>query len=280
MSVQDRGGVDEFARVMVIPSLFTHAENGVWALTEERLQELQAQRVEARLKTYSLIEEPILPEQLYEKVNGFAVVRIAGTLGKGLNWIDRLFGGVDYDEIVAALDAAEADPECGAIVLDVRSPGGMVIGLQECADRIAGLQKDSFCYTDLACCSAAYWLGSQCDRVYSSASAVLGSIGVLAVYVDQSKALAEQGIKVNAFSAGKWKLAGAPFKPMTDEERAMFQGRIDKAYGAFTAAVNGKRTVEAGVMQGQVFDGEDAVKAGLSDGIFPSLQKMIAELAG
>src|SRR5207247_2106519 len=57
--------------------------------------------------------------------------------------------------------------------------------------------------------SAAYWLGSQADEVVVTPSGEVGSIGVYQLHEDWSQNLAQEGIKVRALYAGKYKLEGA-----------------------------------------------------------------------
>lgn len=269
----------------MIPSLLRHAASGEWLITPERLQELQVS-YQAALPygrgsvSYFSPEDlaPAAEPELFQRMGSCAVVSINGTLGKNLDWYDRAVGGCDYDDICTAIDAAEASGS-DSIILHVRSPGGMALGAMECGDRIAAISKPTIAYTDFLACSGGYWLASQCDAIYCSASAFLGSIGVLAAYLDQSKLLEGLGIRVNAFSAGKWKLAGASFKPMTDDERAMFQSRVERYYAQFTEVVNRNRTIKPEFMEGQSMDGLQAVEAGLSDGIYPSIQDLIADLS-
>lgn len=270
---------------MVIPSLLAHAVNGDWCVTIEELQKLQVLAAQAYsgapLRADWLDEDSIyIPEpQLFVPAGRVAIVQAYGVLGKNFSRFDKAYlGCCDYDDLCAAFDAAEADPSTDTILLHARSPGGMVIGLPECADRVAASTKHTVSYSDYAGCSAMYWIMSQCEAVYSSSSAVLGSIGILASYTDLSKALDAMGIRVNAFSAGKWKLAGSSFKPMTDEERSMFQARVERAYGQFVEAVSRNRTIPQEAMEGQSLDGEQAVEAGLSDGIFPCLDDVLVSL--
>jgi protease IV len=72
------------------------------------------------------------------------------------------------------------------------------------------------------------------------------------------------------------KLAGAPFKPLTQDERAMFQTQVNEIYLAFTKAIASKRDVKAEALQGQVFSGEDAVQNGMADGLADDLEEMIS----
>ena len=71
------------------------------------------------------------------------------------------------------------------------------------------------------------------------------------------------------------KLAGAFFKPLTDDERAMFQKDVDRIYSEFVAAISAKRTVQADYLKGQVVSGEQAVTVGFADGLANDLEEML-----
>lgn len=280
---------------MVIPSLLAHAATGEWLVTPEALHRLQLEylsfaagpRPPGRSKGYSRAEYftqddlPEIPQPApFLNAGGIALIEINGVLGKNLDRIDKeYFGGVDYDDICSQLEAADADPGIQTIVLHFRSPGGMALGCLECGDCIAALTKPTVAYTDFLATSAAYWLAAQCDVIYTSPTAIVGSIGVLAVYLDSSKALEAIGFKVNAFSRGEWKTAGASWKPMSDDERAMFQARVDRYYAQFTDAVNRKRSTPPEYMEAQILDGIQAVEAGLADGICASLDDCLAQIS-
>lgn len=205
--------------------------------------------------------------------NGLCVVPIHGIIGKHLSGLEMACGGCSLDSVSAMLEDAVKDPECKAILLDINSPGGTVTGVPELADEIAEANKIKpvIAFTDAECCSAAYWLASQASAIYATPSSSVGSIGVYIALLDESRALENAGVKVNAIHAGKWKLAGAPFKPLTDEERKMFQDSVDKTHAQFKSAVSRGRNISEDSMQGQCFDGDEALTAGLIDGHFTNI---------
>jgi protease-4 len=173
------------------------------------------------------------------------------------------------------MDEALMDDSVSRIMFDFQSPGGTVGGIPELGRKIANSAKPTIGWTDSQCCSGAYWLASQCERFYTSESCDVGSIGVYMALLDESRALENEGIKINAISAGKFKLAGAPFKPLTDEERKMFQAGVDKIYTQFKEAVSRNRSLPDSVMQGQVYDGQEAADLGLSDGMLENIQEAL-----
>ncbi len=205
------------------------------------------------------------------------IIPVHGVIGQRLSLFEISCGGVSLDYVCDHLKVGSMDKSITRILLDFDSPGGTVTGVPECADLIAKITetKEVIAFTETACCSGAYWLASQCSEIYCTGSSRVGSIGVYSIFEDWTEALKEEGIKINAISAGEMKLAGAYFKPMTDKERAMFQSRTDKIYSQFKSTVSKTRGLDDDSMQGQVFDGEDAKERNLVDAIIPDMDSLI-----
>jgi signal peptide peptidase SppA len=205
------------------------------------------------------------------------VIPIHGIIGTRLSLMEVACGGCDLKALHELLDVAASMPMVQRVILDIDSPGGTVTGVPEAADAIAELadSKEVFAFTETLMCSAAYWLASQAQEIFCTGSSRVGSIGVYSIFEDWSEALKDDGVKINAIYAGEMKLAGAYFKPMTDKERAMFQERTDKIYTQFKEACTANRSITDEYMQGQVFDGEDAVKFGLVSGTVNSIEDLI-----
>lgn len=259
------------------------APDELWSIRLESLQSFQMQHLAAAAGQLQIpqAQENYPQPELYVRIGAIAVIEVNGILGKNLSSIDKIyFGGVDCDDLGAAIREAAADPFCELILFWIRSPGGMAVGIPELGELIASIEdKPTVAFTDFCCCSAAAWLATQCDEIWSTPSAIHGSIGVNGgAYLDWSGYLEEQGIKANLIAAGKFKMAGSIYKPMTDEERANFQARVDAMHAQFMAAVNLKRTVDPENMQGQSFNAEQAIEAGLCDGIAGSFDELLQEL--
>lgn len=216
-------------------------------------------------------------EEELSMVSDIGVITIDGIIGKHLGMLETMCGGVDVDIVSEMLDELSEDPNINTIVMYFNTPGGTVTGVPELAEKIAEVAKTKqvIAYADVLCASAGYYLASQANAIYAAPSAELGSIGVYSIYFDESVALANEGIKVNAISAGKYKLMGAPFRPMTDEERAMLQKDVDEIYNQFKSAVTSKRPISDDDMQGQVFSNGDLITKNLIDGNINSLGELL-----
>ena len=210
-------------------------------------------------------------EQIYQDLGNVAVVSISGVIDKHLSSADLdCYGGCDLADVDKALSIAANDDDIESVVLNINSPGGSVIGVPETAARVKALcqTKQVFAFVDGLCCSAAYYIGSQADRIDAAPSAILGSVGVYCAVINQKEALKMKGIEVDLIKAGKFKAMGASFKALEPDERAMMQARVDGLHADFRAAVNGTRPqVGTADMEGQTFDGKQSLAAGLCDGL-------------
>lgn len=244
-----------------------------WAILPERFAALmQAAR------SFLAGEEPpeaARPAPASRATGAVAIVPISGPIfprGGGL-WAD-LFGGTSAEKLSATLRAAASDQAVSAIVLDVNSPGGSVAGIAEAAAviRDAGEQKPVVAISHHMAASAAYWLASQAGRLVVSPSSQTGSIGVFAAHADWSAALEKAGVKVSLISAGKFKVEGNPYSPLTDEARSAIQAVVDEYYDAFVSDVakgrqTKKATVREGFGEGRLLGARDAVSSGMADEI-------------
>jgi signal peptide peptidase SppA len=229
------------------------------------------------------IPTPDMPELPYDEVKcppddekklNVITICVDGVIGKHMSLLETECGGCDLDSIAAQLDIARDDVNVDTIILMFNTPGGTVNGVEEVGQLISDISKTKrvIAYTDTMCCSAGYWLMSQCGEVYCSPSSTIGSVGVYSLVLDETRAMDMAGLSINVFKNGKYKLTGAPFLKLTDEEKILFQSDVDKTALQFKNAVNSKRTIDAQYLEGGVFDGNEAVEYGFCDGLlnFPS----------
>jgi len=209
--------------------------------------------------------EPYVPTT----IDGIRFIEINGTIGKRLGIIETQCGGFDLDFLNNQIELAAMDETVDTVLFVFDSPGGVSTGVYETGELLKelGNKKRTVAYTDTMCCSAAYWLASQCNEVYCSPSSTVGSIGVYTVTLDETRAMEMEGIAVNVFKAGKYKVSGASFQKMNDEEKAMFQKDVDNLYNQFKSAVRNKRDIKDEDMEGLTFDGDMAVEKGYADGL-------------
>lgn len=204
------------------------------------------------------------------------VLPISGVIGHRASLVADSSSGVGTStEIVSAqFRQMLADPAVGAIILDVDSPGGSVFGTGELADEIFAARgtKPIVASVNSMAASAAYWIASAADEVVVTPGGVAGSIGVWMAHDDVSRMLEAEGVTRTVISAGKYKVEGHPWGPLTDEARAAMQADTDAYYRAFVKAVARNRNdtqtaVREGYGEGRTLLAESAVKAKLADRI-------------
>lgn len=181
-------------------------------------------------------------------------------------------GGTSTDEIAAQLTMAVGSPQIDAILLDVDSPGGTIDGVPELADRIYAARetKPIVAIANGLMASAAYWIASAAGEVVVTPSGQVGSIGVLQLHEDWSKALDQEGVKITVISAGKFKTEGAPWGPLSAEAENFRRQRVEEVYGWFVKAVavhrrDSQANVRSGYGEGRVLGATQAVNAKLAD---------------
>lgn len=261
---------------MNYPHIVAKVYAGIWGIVPERHHAI-CSVLEARLAGQSA-EMPSQKARYededdapYRRIQGAAVIPVYGVIGKHLGLIEKMCGGCDLDDISDAIEFAEDDDAVDRVVFDINSPGGIVTGTPEVAKQIAEMKKPTAAFGDELIASCAYWLASQCDSIHTTESMRIGSVGVYSIYLDETRAMEMDGVKVNAIVAGKFKLMGASFKGMTDKEREILQADVDRCRDWFRGDVSSRREIDIAQMEGQLFDGRRAVENGYSDGIMGSI---------
>jgi signal peptide peptidase SppA len=201
-----------------------------------------------------------------------AVVPVLGPMVKRGSFLDALFGFGNYEDVQARFDAAVADPSIDAIMLEIDSPGGEAAGAFDLADRIfaARSSKPVWAIANDNAFSAAYAIGSAADKLFLTRTGGVGSIGVLAAHVDQSGYDEKQGVKVTTLFAGSRKNDFNAHEPLSEDAAGFLQAEVNRLYGMFVDTVSRNRSLSADAIrttEAALFFGDDAVKAGLADGV-------------
>ena len=200
-----------------------------------------------------------------------AVVAVTGVLTRHGGWF-----ATGMAEIGRHLRRLDANPAIGHVILDYDSPGGTVAGTPEFSDIIYDIRQGSrtsiISVCDPLMASAACWTGTSAEKVYSIGSGWVGSIGVISTYTEYSRYLENEGIKVNIERTPSAKARFTGTEPMTTEMRETMQIRNQQAYSQFVRAMARNRSVDEQTVKmsfggGDVMSTEEAVKAGLIDGV-------------
>ncbi|WP_019561429.1 S49 family peptidase [Caldimonas manganoxidans] len=203
---------------------------------------------------------------------GIAVIPIHGTLVKRTIGLDAASGLTSYQDIGTMLDAALADPGVTGILLDVDSPGGEASGSFELARRVreAAALKPVWAVANDSAFSAAYAIAASAHRLVVTETGGVGSIGVIALHIDQSVKDANDGYRYTAITAGAHKNDFSPHEPLTDAAKAELQAEVDRLYDLFVghvAAMRGLSESAVRATEAALYFGPNAVAAGLADAV-------------
>jgi ClpP class serine protease len=113
------------------------------------------------------------------------------------------------------------------------------------------------------------WLAASAEEIYAHPGAsAIGSIGVYSAYLDSSLAFANEGLKWEIFSAGKYKTEGMQGTSLSDDFKELVQKDVDAIYDKFTAHMVANRTgIAQETMEGLTYDAPEALENKLIDGI-------------
>jgi protease-4 len=206
-----------------------------------------------------------------------ALIRVSGVItgGEGEN---DLFSSATAgaEKLVELLEEARTDDSIKAIVLRINSPGGSAAGSEEVFNEIQRVRRSGkpviTSMGDVAA-SGGYYIASASDEIVADGATLTGSIGVIMELENFQKLFGKIGLDVNVIKSGKHKDMGSSFRPMTPDEKQLFQSMINDIYQQFVDAVaqgrHGKLT-RAQILQladGRVFTGRQALRARLIDRI-------------
>ncbi|HUK55531.1 MAG TPA: signal peptide peptidase SppA [Nitrospiria bacterium] len=179
-------------------------------------------------------------------------------------------------QIKEELKKAAADSAVKAVVLRINSPGGTVTASDILHHEIEVFKKQTgkkvvVSIMDLGA-SGGYYVAVAADKIIVHPTTVTGSIGVIMLTLDVHGLLEKIGVSGTAIKSGDKKDMGSPFRPMTEDERRLFQGIINQMYDRFVSVVAAgrKNLTEEQVRKaadGRVYTAKQALDLGLVDGI-------------
>ncbi len=197
---------------------------------------------------------------------------------------------VDTRDIVESLRKYRKDDHIKGVLLRINSPGGVVGPSQELWAELKRTREEykkpvvAFCGAVAA--SGAYYAAVGADRIVTTPGCMIGSIGALMEFVDLSKLYDWAKIDRYAIVTGKYKDAGAEYKPLTADQRTLFQDLLNDVLSQFKAAiVEGRKLKPEFVDQyadGRVFTGAQAVNLGFADqvGTWDDARRTLGQMTG
>ena len=261
-----------------------------WAILPAKLEQI-SELLELRSQGVTFT-----PEQIKDRVGLFdtptnrtqgqiAVLNLFGTISQRMNAMSQFSGGTSTEMFASAFQDAVNDPNVSGIVINIDSPGGSVPGVPELANLIyqSRDKKRIVSVVNPMMASAALWIGTAAGEVVAIPSASdVGSIGVLTIHTDQTKADADAGLTRTVIKSNEFKAEGNPYEPLSDSAKAFIGQRIMKIHEEFVGAVAKYRgvttaKVEADFGNGRTLRAKEALQVGLIDRI-ATLEEVLTEL--
>ncbi|MBI4395622.1 MAG: signal peptide peptidase SppA [Elusimicrobia bacterium] len=214
-----------------------------------------------------------------------AVVELQGPITFSMGGI----GGMDVNRTVRRLRALRERRDVKAVLLRINSPGGSVAAVQEIHQEILSLResgKSVIASVEDVAASGGYYIAAASDKIVANPGSLTGSIGVIFQLGNMQGLMKKIGVRVESVVSGDKKDAGSPFRPLTREERRLFQDIVNEAYEQFFRAVaEGRKIPEERLRplaDGRIFIGTQAKEAGLVDelGNFETALRVAKETAG
>lgn len=237
---------------------------------EQRLCDLYCTDDIKNVKSISLAEYAKLNNTAnYKTDKKVAVIYAEGNIVDG-NDKKQIAG----DRFAKIISDVRKDSTIKAVVLRVNSPGGSVIASDKIKSELDLLQERVpviASYGDYAA-SGGYWISANCDKIYSNATTLTGSIGVFSMIYDISGTLKNKlHVNVTHVKSNKHADMYSFMRPLDGSEKAYFQESVEVIYDQFTSLVAQGRDMSVSavdnIAQGRVWTGAEALEMGLVDEI-------------
>jgi protease-4 len=194
---------------------------------------------------------------------------------------DRI-GVVDLDGVILSphpvvdqLKKFGEDSSIKAIILHVNSPGGGVAASEEIYREVKRVREEKkkkiVVSIETVGASGAYYVASGSNKIYADNGSIVGSIGVIAEWVNYGDLLKWAKLKNIVLKTGEFKDTGNPARDLTPAEQAYMQSLIDNMFGQFVQAVADGRGMKVedvkSIANGKVWTGQQALSMKLIDSV-------------
>ncbi len=194
---------------------------------------------------------------------------------------------MNCDKELKALRKFAKEDKIKAVLVRIDSPGGAVGPSQEVYSELRriGEKKPVVCSMGSVAASGGYYIAAGCQKVLANPGTLTGSIGVISQLPYVADIAKELKFRMITIKSGKLKDVGNPFREMTEEELAFFQGMMDGIHNQFINAVAEGRGLKVEDVRpfadGRVMSGLEAKERKLVDelGGFNDAIRLAAQLA-
>lgn len=198
-----------------------------------------------------------------------AVIEVKGVISSSDG--TGLFGEstVSSDFIIESLKAADSDKSVKGILLDINSPGGMVVASSTIAGAVKKMQKPVVAYIGEMGASGGYWVASAADKIVADPLSITGSVGVVGSYLEFSGLMEKYGVRYEKLAAGDYKEMGGPYQELSKEERNILEKKLGIIHDNFIQAIVESRKLSPDTVKemgtGIFYLGEEAYERDMVD---------------
>lgn len=215
-----------------------------------------------------------------ERSGRAAVIRLRGFLADDPDIFESFgtYGGdvANLEQVIAAIRAADADPDVSLTLLDLSGPGSGADRLAEVMATIRGSKTPTVAWIGTHAYSGFGFMAQAADRVLGSPSATVGSLAVIAGFQP-----ADPESTLEFFSPSRLKREMSAGK-LTNQVRVELNKRVAEVDRVLRRQVmltrGGKIKSPETVFSGRSFVGQDAVDAGLIDELHPTMADALASV--
>jgi protease IV len=212
----------------------------------------------------------------------YLTLHAGGTETASITGFGDRIGVVDLDgvilspqPVVSELKKFGDDSSIKAIILHVNSPGGGVAASEEIYREVKRIRKEKskkvVVSIETVGASGAYYVASASDKIFADQGSIVGSIGVIAEWMNYGDLLKWAKLKNVVIKTGEFKDTGNPARDLTPSEQAYMQSLIDNMFGQFIQAVAEGRGLKyedvKSFANGKVWTGEQAISMRLIDNV-------------
>lgn len=178
---------------------------------------------------------------------------------------------VSSADIVQFIEEADKNSEIKVIMLEINSPGGSAVASDEISLAIKRADKPVIALIREVGASGGYWIASAAEYVIANRMSITGSIGVISSYLEFSGIMDKYGVGYERLVAGEKKDLGNPYTQLSEEDRKLLQGKLNKIHDFFIEEIAENRGIESSKIKklatGEFFLGVEALELGLVDAL-------------
>ena len=176
-------------------------------------------------------------------------------------------------ELIKKLELLKNDKNLRAVLVNVNSPGGTVVGSKEIYDNLKKISEKipvAISMKEVAA-SGGYMVALAGNKIFCYEGTITGSIGVIMQSVNIEKLLESLGIEPIIFKSGELKAKPNLIEKLSTSDKDVIQKIIESIHESFLTMVKNNRKISAEnlkiISDGRIFTGIEAKKINLVDEI-------------